>query len=436
LDVFNRADAKAMDAYLAARYPASKVPAEVYARFARDTGGLELARVDSSDVDRIAGVVKARDNESYLSFAMVLNHMNGDEITTFEMKPIPRPADIPPVTRMSESDAVKALSERLERNAAQGKFSGAILITQGARTVFTGTYGYADRERKALNARDTRFRIGSMNKMFTGVAIMQLAKAGKLRLDAPLGAYLTDYPNKDVAEKVTIRHLLTHTGGTGDVFGPEFVAHRLELRETKDVIALFGTRGLAFTPGDRFAYSNYGFMLLGAVIEKVSGENYYDYVRRHIYTPAKMTRTDSLPENVLVPGRSVGYMRGPDGAPQPNTDTLPYRGMPAGGGYSTVDDLSRFAGALMSHRLLNADDTAAATTGQVAMGFQQYAYGFIDGKTDDGTRYIGHEGGAPGMNGNLRIFPASGYVVSVLANIDPPAADNIAAFVSDRLPLK
>jgi D-alanyl-D-alanine carboxypeptidase len=310
-----------------------------------------------------------------------------------------------------------------------------VLVMKGNRVVFNDSFGYAQRDTKYENDTLTQYRIGSMNKMFTAVAIMQLVEAGKVKLNDPLGTYLTDYPNADVAAKVTLEHLLTHTGGTGDVFGPEFVAHRLELRETKDVVALFGKRGLEFEPGARFAYSNYGYMLLGAVIEKVSGENYYDYVRKHIFKPAKMSNTDSLPEDVKVKYRSTGYMLSAEGL-KPNTDTLPYRGMPAGGGYSTVEDLSRFAGALTSHKLLNAADTAAVTTGKVAMGPHKYAYGFIDASTDDGTRYFGHEGGAPGMNGDLRVFPTSGYVVTVLSNYDPPAAANIASFISDRLPAK
>ena len=119
-----------------------------------------------------------------------------------------------------------------------------------------------------------------MNKMFTAVAILQLVEAGKVRLTAPLGTYLPDYPNRDVATKVTIHQLLTHTGGTGDIFGPDFDAHRNELRTLADYVKLYGKRGPEFEPGSRWAYSNYGFLLLGAVIEKVTGHSYYDYVQR------------------------------------------------------------------------------------------------------------------------------------------------------------
>jgi CubicO group peptidase (beta-lactamase class C family) len=144
-----------------------------------------------------------------------------------------------------------------------------------------------------------------------------------------------------------------------------------------------------------------------------------------------MARTDSLSEDEPVPDRAVGYMKR-DGEWKPNTSTLPYRGTSAGGGYSTVEDLLRFANALTGHKLLNERDTATLTTGKVAMGpIAKYAYGFGDFNRD-GVRWFGHNGGAPGMNGELQIFPESGYVIVVLANMDPPAAGQIMDFIAQR----
>ena len=187
----------------------------------------------------------------------------------------------------------------------------------------------------------------------------------------------------------------------------------------------------------RFEYSNYGFVLLGAIIEAVSGESYYDYVREHVFGLAGMTSTDSLPESVEVPNRSIGYMRAGSGAQswQPNTDWLPWRGTAAGGGYSTVGDVARFAGALTSHKLLSADSTELLITGKVTVGpGASYAFGFVDFRGKDGNGSVGHSGGAPGMNGDLRIYPKSGYVVVVLANFDPPAAQRISDYLDPRLP--
>ena len=337
---------------------------------------------------------------------------------------------------MSDADLATALAAKLDALSDSDQFSGAVLIAKDGKPIFTGAYGIADRARGVANELDTQFRNGSMNKMFTAVAVLTLVQAGKLSLEAPLGTYLTDYPNAKIASTVTIHHLLTHTGGTGDIFGPEFTAKRLELRTHDDYVKLFGAREPLFEAGSRWMYSNYGFVLLGAVIEHVSGESYYDYVREHVYEPAGMTSTGSAPEEERVAGRAVGYMRAQGaGEWQPNTDSLPYRGMAAGGGYTTVEDLLRFAAALENHTLLNAQYTELLSTGKVAAGAGQYAYGFSD-RVIDGARAVGHNGGAPGQNGDLTIFPNSGYVVAVLANLDPPAAQRVADFIANRLAIR
>jgi D-alanyl-D-alanine carboxypeptidase len=267
-----------------------------------------------------------------------------------------------------------------------------------------------------------------MNKMFTAVATLQLVEAGKLALDDPIGKYLPDYPNKDVASKVTVRHLLTHTGGTGDIFGPDFEKSRLKLREHSDYLKLYGSRGLTHEPGAEHRYSNYGFVLLGALIEKVTGLSYYDYVRSRIFQPSGMSFTASLAETDAVPNRSTGYMKD-NGKWVPNTDTLPWRGTAAGGGYSTAGDLLRFAQALESGKLISKASLAAATTPYK----EQYGYGF--GIQEEGRlRSYGHGGGAPGMNGELRIFPQLGYVVISLSNLDPPAATRLVGFFTLRMP--
>ena len=174
------------------------------------------------------------------------------------------------------------------------------------------------------------------------------------------------------------------------------------------------------------------------MIEKVTGHSYYDYVQQHIYAPAGMTRTGSLPEDHAVADRSIGYTKPPGTtAWAPNTDTLPYRGTSAGGGYSTVEDLARFAHALLSHTLLSPHSTKLLITGKVKDGpGTRYAYGFEDARDADGNGWVGHGGGAPGINGDLKIYPKSGYVVAVLANLDPPAAQRISEYLDPRLPTK
>jgi CubicO group peptidase (beta-lactamase class C family) len=344
---------------------------------------------------------------------------------------------------MTEAEAIAALRAKLENETASGRFAGATLVARiengTAKELFSGAYGLADREKKTANTIDTRFRLGSMNKMFTATSILQLVQTGKIKLTEPLGNYIRDYPNQDIATKVTIHHLLTHTGGTGDIFGPQYSAHRQELKKLDDYVKLYGARAPAFEPGSSYAYSNYGMLLLGVVIERVSGQSYYDYVAENIYKPAEMTRSGSEPESDSVADRAIGYMRsrsgdGGSGDWIPNSDTLPYRGTSAGGGYSTVGDLLKFATALLGHKLLDAEHTALLITGKVENGpGRKYAYGFEDARKD-GVGFVGHGGGAPGMSGDLKIYPQSGYVVAVLSNLDPPAAPQVTTFVDLRLP--
>ena len=288
----------------------------------------------------------------------------------------------------------------LSVEASADRFSGAVLVAKDGEVVFSTACGLADRERKIPNTVQTRFRIGSMNKMFTAVAILQLVEAGKVELTAPLGTYLSDYPNREVATEVTIHHLLTHTGGTGDIFGREFEAYREELRTLADYVELYGERGPEFESGSQWVYSNYGFILLGAVIEAVTGQSYYENVHEHIYEPAGMTRTGSLPEDQAVRDRATGYVDPSGGTDwRPNTDTLPYRGTSAGGGYSTVEDFARFADVLLNHELLGPDSTELLITRKEEIGSGiGYAYGFEDHRDADGKGWVGHNGGAPGMN--------------------------------------
>lgn len=297
-------------------------------------------------------------------------------------------------------------------------------ITAGAR-------GKADRDRGIDNTLDTRFRIGSMNKMFTAVATLQLVERGKLSLDDTIGKILPDYPNANVASKVNVRHLLSHTGGTGDIFGPEFQTHRLELKTLQDYVTLYGHRDLKFEPGAKWEYSNYGFLLLGVLIEKVSGKSYYDFVAENVYRTAGMTSSGSEPESVEVAKRSKGYMRDQFEMIS-NEPTLPWRGTAAGGGYTTAADLMKFADALMSNKLLNAQTLAEATRPQFTTG--DYGLGFQLGRPDEARSY-GHSGAAPGMNAILRVYPESGQAVIVLSNLDSPSASRIGDWLHARMPL-
>jgi len=438
LDAFNSSDPEAIAAFQRTKVAGPERPPEIMREFRRETGGFTLVRIESAESEKITAVLEERDwPGAFVRLTMEIDQSTAGKIKPFGIQRAAAPAGIPPIQRMNEAELLAALKAKLESNSgANGSlaFSGAVRVARQGKPVFDFVSGQADREKGVANTIDTKFRIGSMNKMMTAVSILQLVDAGKIRLDAPIGTYLTKYPNKDLASRVTVKHLLTHTGGTGDIFGPEFAKHRLKLCEHSDYVALYGGRDVAFPPGERFAYSNYGFLLLGAIVEAVTGQSYYDYVREHIYSPAAMTDSGSLPETSDVPKRSVGYTTmGPAGPKPlgPNTDTLPCRGTAAGGGYSSVGDLIRFSDSLKEGKILDLNLLAEATQAQAPNG--SYGYGFIIGHVN-GTKRFGHGGGAPGMAAELLVLPELGYSVAIASNTDSQFAMRITEFLAARLP--
>ena len=338
-----------------------------------------------------------------------------------------RPAKLP------MPQLIEAIEARAADRAAKDQFSGAVLVAKNGRVLFEKAYGLADRERGKANMLETQFRFGSMGKMFTAVAIMQLAEKGKIDLEAPIGRYLRDYPNQDTATKVTVANLLSHTGGTGDIFGPEFDRNKASLRSTEDYVRLYGERAPEFAPGSRESYSNFGFILLGRIVEQVSGLSYDDYIQRNIFAPAGMESTGNRPESDVLTRRAVGYMG--SGERLKNAGhTLPLNGTAAGGGYSTVGDFHRFVGGLTSHRLLRAETLQKLIDGGVKMPDGRLARFDFGGTVAGAGRFIGHGGAAPGMSGSLQHFLGSGVTLVVLANRDAPASESIAMFAAHRLP--
>ena len=425
---FNSGERAQIDA-INAKYHRKKPP-EPLLNLRKMTGGIRFLRADSSEPGALAAYFDARDTDTFLKITFKVDPANVTDHFDIEIAGAVRPADLL-IPRLRQDDVIKALNTKTDALAAADKLSGAMLVERNGKLVYRKSWGLANRETGVAVTLNTKFRLGSMNKMFTAVSALQLIGQGKLALDDTVGKIMPDYPNKDIASKVTIRMLLTHSGGTGDIFGPEFDKNRLTLRTNEDYVKLYGARAPLFEPGSQERYSNYGFVLLGAIVSRVSGEDYYDYVQKHVFVPAGMKDSGSLPEDSIVPDRATGYML-KDEKWVPNTDTLPYRGMAAGGGYSTVSDLIKFAHALESGTLLPRALLADATDFHTKAKW--YGYGFsVDG--EGAARYYGHNGGAPGMNGELRIYSAAQTVVVALSNLDPPAASLPVEFYGNRMPL-
>nr|WP_295872011.1 serine hydrolase domain-containing protein [uncultured Chitinophaga sp.] len=394
------------------------------------TGGYQVVRVEKNDPLNFIVLIQEKESDALHRESVTVDTTGNDINVKMMIEDIERPANLV-IRRLTQGEAVQALIKRADSLTAAGKFSGAVLISSRNKILLKRAWGEKDKEKHTLNTAETQFRNGSMNKMFTAVAVLQLVEKGKVSLDGKVSDYINNYPNKNMGQ-VTVRRLLNHTGGTGDIFGPEFDANRPNLKDNADYLKLYG--GREPDPADKFSYSNYGFVLLGEIVSAVSHLSYYDYIDKFIFGPAHMNHTGELPENVDLPGRAPGYMR-VKGQWERNDSTLPYRGMAAGGGYSTVDDMLKFVHALQTGKLISKTMLKLATQPNFRDIPSGYGYGL--GFELYGSRQLtsfGHEGGADGMNGELRIFPELNRVVVVLSNLDPPSAHRLVDYYSLRMP--
>ncbi|MEI2795158.1 serine hydrolase domain-containing protein [Pseudoxanthomonas sp. F11] len=423
LAAFNKGDRATWEAFRQ-RY-GSAMNIDNLLEFRDSIGGFVLARREPAEGDTAAALLRERESDQHARLRVTLAP---GPTARIDLAGVPTPPDLKPA-RLDAQAALDDVAAFADAASTKDAFAGALLIAQGDQVLLQGAWGLADRTTGARNTLDTRFRLGSMNKMLTSVAILQLVQAGKVSLDGTLGDYLTAYPNADM-RRATVRQLLSHRAGAGDIFGPEFDRERERLRTHADYLALFGTRAPAHPPGSRHDYANYGFVLLGAIIEAVSGQDYYAYVEEHILIPAGMRDTGSLPESDDMPRRARAYMR-TRGQWRDAAHTLPWRGTAAGGGYSTVGDLLRFARALQGGRLVDPTLLAIATRPDDA----GYGLGFTADELE-GLPWYGHGGGAAGMNTEFRVFPTLDRVVISLANVDPPVAQRLVDRYLARMPLE
>lgn len=327
-----------------------------------------------------------------------------------------RPADDAVPSPRTPGDAVAAIRRYFDAACAKGLFSGSALLARDDKVLFETSCGEASKRYRVANNIDTRFNLGSMNKMFTAVTIARLVEQGKLAYADTVDKYIDEsWLPKEVTRTITVHHLLTHTSGLGNFFNDRYnKTSRALLRTVDDFKPLVQGDAPAFAPGQRFKYSNTGMLLLGVVIEKVSGQNYFDAVRTHVYGPAAMADSDSYAMDEPVPNLAMGYF--PDHSSplrwRENTFEHVIRGGPAGGGFSTVRDLHRFVQALRTGKLLKPESVRTLWTDHSGKG---YGYGFMLGSGPAGNS-IGHEGGFLGINAALRTYPDTGYTVAVMSN--------------------
>ncbi|MFW2349905.1 serine hydrolase [Qipengyuania sp.] len=313
------------------------------------------------------------------------------------------------------------MDEVVSASAAEKTYMGAALVAIGDDVLLDKAYGSADLEWGIANTSDTKFRIGSVTKQFTAASILLLQERGQLDIDRPVRTYLADSPASWNA--ITLRHLLQHTSGIPNLTDFDDFGTWKYLPTTRAaLIARFSDKKLDFAPGEKWSYSNSGYLLLSAIIEEVTGKPYGDFVEENIFAPLGMTDTGMDVTSAIIPRRAEGYAPSKDGIV--NADYVDM-GIPQGAGalYSTTGDLLKWQRGLFGGKILTKESLAAMTApGVDAMQASTYALGLIRTDNEEGT-LIWHGGGIEGFNAWLGHDPDRAISVVVLSNLNGGAAN-------------
>jgi CubicO group peptidase (beta-lactamase class C family) len=328
---------------------------------------------------------------------------------------------------IGQTSKADKINELLSVYSKYDQFNGTILVAENGKIIYEKGFGLANMEWKIPNEPNTKFRLGSITKQFTALAILQLVEQGKLKLDVPISTYLPDY-SKTNGDKITIHQLLTHTAGIPNYTSfPNFFSDISRNPYTPEAfVKIFSDLPLEFKPGEKFAYSNSGYFVLGYIIEKVTGKTYEQYLQDNIFTPLKMNNSGFDHHDIILANRATGYER-----KERSTNnyvnssyidmSLPYA---AGSLYSTVEDLYLWDQALYTEKLLSANSKKLLFDKYINTRFSDtsyYGYGwFIEeasiDKTDKKVQIIEHGGGINGFNTLISRIPSSKDLILLLNN--------------------
>lgn len=436
VDLINHGDSEAVEEYVSEQYTQQfreAFPMTQHAGVFRQIRGLgpllAPAEVIESNENMLKVLVKAEAVNLWLEMRVEVEADPPHHIASLGVQAGRPPANHEDAAGRDHGlSSLEDLDAYLSQAEREDAFSGVVLIASDGTPVFHEAYGLACKGHGVPNKLDTKFNLGSINKLFTSVAAAQLMQEGRLGLDDPVGKYLNGFA-EEAASKVTIKHLLQMTSGWGDYWDNEtYLATRFDLRVVSDYMEFLKDMPLEFEPGSESIHSNTGYEVLGAVIEAVTGQDYYDYIRENIYVPAGMTDSDTYERDDVVKNMATGYTNlhpyddiG-EGYMRTNTLILSPRGTPAGGGYSTTEDMLRFVQALENHVLLTAE-----YTGLLLNRFE----GFDEGHEPGGR--LTYAGGAPGVSAQLGVDWERGETVIVLSNYDSPIAIEIGRTIGDML---
>jgi CubicO group peptidase (beta-lactamase class C family) len=454
LRVFASGDQAAYERYIAASFAPealratdARERADRLARLFVDTGGFRLLRPPRLAANAEAATAAGALTE--LPYCLTLRSTTSAGrtlITDFAAADLPLPAS-PSLRTPTPRQVARAMIPFMDRLGRADTFSGVILIARNGRPFLRRAYGRASIAYDQPVRFATRFSTASIGKSFTAVAIGQLLDQGRLSLDDRVGRHLPDYPDAAVRDAVTIRHLLTHTSGLGPASefteSPLWPVRRARIRTIADHLPLITGHSLANEPGVQYSYSNAGFVILGLIIERLTGRSYYDVIQDRVFAPAGMTRSFYHQSDHEDPDIATGltHFVFEDGdyrfrlGPRRNS-TLEgsARGGSHGGAHVTADDLLRLMTAVRTAQLTSPATARLLTTPQGAgrIGDTRNGFGF-EIMTQNGHTIVGHGGGDIGVSAFVYHFNDSGYTAVVLSNYDPRAIRVIARQVRGLL---
>jgi len=328
-------------------------------------------------------------------------------------------------TAPSQPDPAR-MQQIIQSQVEGQKFMGTVLVERDGRVLLDQGYGYANLEWNIPNSPTTKFRLGSVTKQFTAASILLLEERGKLNINDPVKKYMPDAPA--AWDKVTIYHLLTHTSGIPSFTSfPDYSSTEAKASSPEQLVARFRDKPLNFQPGEKWEYSNSGYVLLGYLLEKISGQKYADFVQENIFTPLGMKDSGYDSNSAIIPHRASGYSPSPNGMLNSGyiDMSIPFS---AGALYSTTVDLMRWEEGLFGGKVLS----AAELQEMITPFKSDYAFG-LGVRDEHGHKLIDHGGGIEGFNTYVAYYPNDKLAVIVLANLNGTApgeiAHNLAAVV-------
>ena len=418
----------------------------LFDRVQHDLGELTLVSADEPMANQVDVVVRNSAGDKYLQITISVEPDEPNRIARMGVRPIPPPEGAasqqqPEKQKEKQQLAdqevndldVDALREWIDAKAANDEFSGVVLVARNGEKLFHEAYGQASKRFNVKNTLDTRFNLGSINKAFTSVGIAKLMEDGKITIGDPIGKHLDIFP-ADISEKVTIRHLLCMEAGWGDYWDNEsYLVKQKDLRAISDYMAFLKDVPLDFEPGATNQHCNTCFMVLGAIIEAVTGQDYFDFIRETVYEPAGMSNSDSYDRDNPVRNIAVGYTRQNPHIPESsderwaNTYFLSPKGAADGGGYATAEDMFKFGVALRQHKLLSPRYTHFL--------LNQFR-GSPEEAGESSNQPFRVAGGAPGVSTCVNLLMPGGYDIIVLSNYDFPVAMTVIKEISGMVGLR